>query len=71
MLVECSHYKARIDPFIVISIPKVLSVYSYVLDCKDVPLHLQERLFYVPIQVGFLSDEDKDTFRSMLISMIT
>lgn len=41
-----------------------------VLDCTNVPNHLQERLFYVPIQVGFLSDEDKEMFRTMLISLI-
>lgn len=39
-------------------------------DCKNVPRVLRERLFYVPIEVGFLSEEDKSCFKSTLISLL-
>lgn len=40
------------------------------LDCRDVPARLKERLFHVPIEVGFLSDEEKSMFVETLLAGI-
>lgn len=40
------------------------------LDVKNVPVSLQERLFQVPIEVCFLSDHEKDVFESTLMTAL-
>lgn len=41
-----------------------------VVDCKNVPDKLRERLFEVPIEVSFLTDEERNVFESSLLSAI-
>jgi tetraacyldisaccharide 4'-kinase len=41
-----------------------------VRDCKFVPGSLKERMFHIPIKVGFLGDEDRNIFKSMLASFL-
>ena len=39
-------------------------------DCKFVPGSLKDRMFHIPIKVGFLTDEDRNIFRSLLTSAL-
>ena len=41
-----------------------------VRDCKFVPGSLKDRMFHIPIKVGFLGDEDRNIFKSMLASFL-
>lgn len=41
-----------------------------VRDCKFVPGSLKDRMFHIPIKVGFLGDEDRNIFKSMLNSFL-
>lgn len=41
-----------------------------VKDCQKTPESLKQRLFRAPIQVDFLSDEEKEDFRSTLLSFL-
>ena len=41
-----------------------------VRDCKFVPGSLKDRMFHIPIKVGFLGDEDRNVFKSMLNSFL-
>jgi len=41
-----------------------------VKDCAKTPEAVKQRLFRVPIQVGFLSDEERNEFRSTLLSYL-
>ncbi len=41
-----------------------------VRDCKFVPGSLKDRMFHIPIKVGFLGDEDRNVFKSMLASFL-
>ena len=41
-----------------------------VRDCKFVPGSLKDRMFHIPIKVGFLGDEDRNIFKSMLTSFL-
>lgn len=40
-----------------------------VLDCKDVPQSIRDRLFYLPIRHTFLSDEESAIFRDKIINI--
>jgi hypothetical protein len=40
------------------------------LDLKNVPDTLQERLFQVPIEVCFLSDHEKEIFETTLLTAL-
>ena len=40
------------------------------LDLKNVPVPLKNRLFQVPIEVGFLSDHEKDIFETTLMAAL-
>jgi len=37
-----------------------------IMDCPEVPGMLRERMFYVPIEVAFLTDDEKNVFTSYL-----
>ena len=39
-------------------------------DCKFVPGSLKDRMFHIPIKVGFLTDEDRNIFKSLLTSAL-
>mgnify|MGYP002511330809 FL=1 len=39
-------------------------------DCRFVPGSLKDRMFHIPIKVGFLTDEDRNIFRSLLTSAL-
>ena len=41
-----------------------------VRDCKFVPGSLKDRMFHIPIKVGFLGDEDRNIFKSLLTSFL-
>lgn len=41
-----------------------------VRDCRFIPGGLKQRLFHAPIKVGFLTDEDRNIFRSLLTSAL-
>ena len=41
-----------------------------VRDCKFVPGSLKDRMFHITIKVGFLGDEDRNIFKSMLASFL-
>ena len=41
-----------------------------VRDCKFIPGGLKQRMFHAPIKVEFLTDEDRNIFRSTLISSL-
>jgi len=41
-----------------------------VLDCKGLPLSLRERMLMIPIQVKFLTEEERGIFRSTLFEML-
>ncbi len=41
-----------------------------ILDCKKVPEILKTRLFQIPIKVSFLSDSEKEIFRSTLLQSL-
>ena len=41
-----------------------------ILDCKKVPESLKTRLFQIPIKVVFLSDSEKEVFRSTLLQSL-
>lgn len=41
-----------------------------VRDCRFVPGSLKDRMFHIPIKVGFLTDEDRNIFRSQLASFL-
>lgn len=41
-----------------------------VRDCKFVPGSLKDRMFHIPIKVGFLGDEDRNIFKSLLASFL-
>lgn len=41
-----------------------------ILDCKKIPASLKERLFQVPIEVGFLSEHDKALFEETLMAAL-
>lgn len=41
-----------------------------VRDCRLVPGSLKDRMFHIPIKVGFLTDEDRNIFRSQLTSSL-
>lgn len=41
-----------------------------VLDCEKVPENVRDRLFQVPIEVSFLSDEDRAIFASTLMELL-
>ena len=38
-----------------------------ILDLKDIPEELKIRMFQVPIEVGFLSEREKDVFEDTLL----
>lgn len=40
-----------------------------VLDCREVPQSIRERLFYLPMRHAFLSDEESAIFRDKLINI--
>jgi tetraacyldisaccharide 4'-kinase len=40
------------------------------LDFKDIPAQLKERLFQVPIKVGFLSEREKAVFEDTLLTAL-
>ena len=39
-------------------------------DCKMIPDNLKQRMFYAPIKVNFFSEEEQDTFASILSSYL-
>ena len=39
-------------------------------DCKKVPDNLKQRMFYAPIKANFFSDEDRETFSTVLNSYL-
>ena len=39
-------------------------------DCKFVPGSLKDRMFHIPIKVGFLTDGDRNIFKSLLTSAL-
>ena len=41
-----------------------------VMDCKKVPAALKERLFYVPIEVAFLSENEQQTFDKVMLDAL-
>ncbi len=41
-----------------------------VRDCKFIPGGMKQKMFYAPIKVGFLTEEDKNIFNSKLISSL-
>lgn len=41
-----------------------------ILDCKNVPTSLKERLFYVPIEVAFLSQNEQQVFEDKLLGRL-
>ncbi len=41
-----------------------------VRDCKFIPGGLKQKMFYSPIKVGFLTEEDRDIFNEKLISSL-
>ena len=41
-----------------------------ILDLKNIPDELKVRMFQVPIEVGFLSDREKDVFESTLLGTL-
>lgn len=41
-----------------------------VRDCSVIPGNLKQRMFYAPIKVDFLSDEDRTRFTSLLLSLL-
>lgn len=41
-----------------------------ILDCKKVPSTLKERLFYVPIEVAFLSENEQQTFDKVMLEAL-
>ena len=41
-----------------------------VRDCKFIPGGLKQRMFHAPIKVEFLTEEDRNIFRSTLISFL-
>lgn len=41
-----------------------------VRDCRNIPGGLKPRMFYAPIKVDFLSDQDREIFRSTVISAL-
>ena len=42
-----------------------------IMDCREIPSSLKERLFCIPIYAGFISEEDSEKFISSLNSRIT
>ena len=41
-----------------------------IMDCKKVPHELKERLFYVPIEVAFLTENEQNTFEKVMLSAL-
>ncbi len=41
-----------------------------VRDCKSVPESLKQRMFHAPIKVEFLTEEDRNIFKSVLVSSL-
>ena len=39
-------------------------------DVKKVPDQLKARLFYIPVEVTFLSDEDRQRFEDLLLRLL-
>ena len=41
-----------------------------ILDCRNIPDYLRERLFFVPIEVAFVSEHEKEVFETSLMTAL-
>lgn len=41
-----------------------------IIECKKIPLELRQRLFHVPIRVTFLTDSEKEAFKTELFRLL-